>query len=186
MKFRNDTDNSIEEWDPKDRTGVPYRGGTIHHPDQKTPMWQPAADPELVEKAYGEEAENVEEQKILGYAGPMEEPPYVTPIPVNVVELPTAHEFKHATFREVTVGDSLPVRVAGRDKTRTKLVLSNPASDTSVLFVGDTPTISAGSGNCFRLRVDNFLVLETQEEVYIVSESGDALCGVVQEFVQRT
>lgn len=113
-------------------------------------------------------------------------PDPVTPVPVFIVEEAGGENtFRSSAPHHFTVpaNTSDPVRVCGRDLTRSRLLLLNEDTATNIRFAQTPGDLVAGGGALLPWPTNSYLTLQTQDEIWVLSAgTGTPLISVIQEF----
>jgi hypothetical protein len=117
-----------------------------------------------------------------------------TPIPVFVVEeAGGADVFLSSSPRHITVPSATgtvpadPVRICGRNPRRNRIgLLNEDTSANNIRFAQRPSDLVNGGGSMLFSSVTNYLWLETQDELFVLSAtSGTPLLSIIEEFEQE-
>lgn len=111
------------------------------------------------------------------------------PIPVRVVEDGNGNTYRSAAPHHVTApaAGSDPILLCGRDAARVRVLLLNEnASGSSHIRFAQRPSdLNAGGGSLLKAGANSYLALQTQDQLYGVSNDGTAATiSIIQEFDQ--
>ena len=119
------------------------------------------------------------------YGKPPGKPP-PSPVPVYIVETAgTATPLLSAAPHHITVnaagGD--PIRVCGKDQHRTSLLLLNESPADGIRLGQKPGDVDNGAGALLAPAATSYLRLTTQDEMWVVSDTGNTpVLSVIQEF----
>lgn len=110
------------------------------------------------------------------------------PIPVFVVQDANNDVFRSAAPHNITVpgNGSDPVRLCGRDRTRTEVHLLNESTAQNIRFAQTLADLTNGGGALLPWPTNSYQKFATQDELWAISTSGTAATvSVVQVFERR-
>jgi hypothetical protein len=110
------------------------------------------------------------------------------PIPVFVVQDANNDVLRSAAPRNVTVpgNGSDPIRLCGRDQTRTAVYLLNESTAQNIRFAQTLADLTNGGGALLPWPTNSYQKFDTQDELWAISTSGTAATvSVVQVFERR-
>jgi len=115
---------------------------------------------------------------------PVHEKP--APIPVFLVEDGRDDVIRSAAPRTLTVpgsGTADPVRLCGRDTTRSEVMILNESTSTDIRIAQRPSDLNAGGGALIPWPSNSYVKIKTQDELYAVSATAtNAACSVIQIF----
>lgn len=179
----------------------PIPGGRPHisnAPAIRHTVPAPASDPEIgmgnahgvvpgshtnAERAEGERGPNTVHAPRPQHRPVHDKPP---PIPVFVVQDASNNVIRSAAPRTVTVpgtGTADPIRLCGRDGTRSEVMILNESTSTDIR-IGQRPSdLNNGGGALIPWPSNSYIKIKTQDELYAVSATATAAaCSVIQIF----
>lgn len=173
--------NAGPEWEPGDN--IPGRGAVIHRPNDPAPVeqrvvptdhtgWNPSEEPT--------DPVEVADYHQLGYGEAEEEPAFVQPIPVNIVDFPDPFHMRQARLYSIPVMDH-PVRVVGRDDARVMAKLTNN-DDTETIYLGTDLTLNTASG--YHLMPGQTAEIATQGEIYAMASNAPVVSVCLETSVR--
>lgn len=112
------------------------------------------------------------------------------PIPVRIVEDHNGAAFRSAAPHHITVpaNSGEPVRLCGRDDTRSRILLLNEgaAGTSNVRIAQRIADLNLGGGSLLSAAMTSYLALTTQDDLYALSNDGTAqTVSIIQEFEQN-
>lgn len=138
------------------------------------------------ERAEVERGPNSVHQDAPQHHGRTEQP---APIPVRIVEDHNGASFRTSAPHHITVpvqgGD--PVRLCGRDTSRTSVMLLNEgaAATSNIRFAQRLSDLNMGGGAMLPAASTSYLRMHTQDELWGISNDGTAqTVSIIQEFEQ--
>lgn len=109
-----------------------------------------------------------------------------TPIPVYVVEDGNQDVVRSAAPRTLTVpgtGTADPVRLCGRDRTRTDIKILNESTATDIRIAQRPSDLNAGGGALLPWPSNSYVTIATQDELWAISATAtNAAISVIQVF----
>jgi hypothetical protein len=118
------------------------------------------------------------------YDAPAADP---VPVPVRIVQDRSPAVLRTAAPHSITLQASTgePVRVAGRDFDRVRVLLLNESTSSDIRFATDVRDLTNGGGALLPWPTNSYLALHTQDELFAISaDSGTPKISIVQEFEQ--
>jgi len=143
----------------------PYRGTEMH-----------GVDPGLVEKVKDVDSEGGKVD-VSGYFEPGQED--VSPVPVRIVN-EAAHEYKKWQAKQVQVGNTSPIMVAGFQDGRTNLQIKNYVTGAGRVWVGPNPNVTSYTG--YPLDVGGEMAFSGEAPVYAIADTGTVALAVFIEY----
>ena len=118
---------------------------------------------------------------------PQHHPVHERPQPIPVFVVQDAHNdvLRSAAPHKITVPVSTadPVRLCGRDTTRSEVMLLNESTSVDVRFAQRISDLNAGGGALLPWPTNSYLRIQTQDELYALSTVGTAATvSVIQVF----
>ena len=107
------------------------------------------------------------------------------PVPVYLVENDNQYVFRTAAPHSITVpgNTSDPVRLCGRDLTRTEVMILNESTAQDVRIAQRLSDLTAGGGALFPYPTNSYLTIKTQDELWALSTSSTAASiSIIQVF----
>lgn len=107
------------------------------------------------------------------------------PIPVYVVQDGQDNVLRSASPRHFTLQASTgdPVRICGRDHTRTAVLILNESTSSDIRFAMRQSDLGGGGGALLPWPSNSYLRIDTQDELYAISkDSGTPAISVIQVF----
>lgn len=110
-----------------------------------------------------------------------------TPIPVYVVEDSRGAVFRTAAPHNFTVPGNTtdPVRICGRDKTRTEVMIMNESTAQNIRIAQRPADLTNGGGALIPWPANAYFTFKTQDELYALSTSGTAATVSVVQIFER-
>lgn len=110
------------------------------------------------------------------------------PIPVYVVQDDRNNVIRSAAPQNITVpgtGTADPVRLCGRDATRSEVMLLNESTVTDVRIAQRMSDLNDGGGGLLPWPANSYMKIKTQDELYAISASGTAATVSVIQIFER-
>jgi hypothetical protein len=107
------------------------------------------------------------------------------PIPVYVVQHDAPRVYRAAAPRHFQLQASTgePVRICGRDLTRTEVMLLNESTSSDIRYAQRYADLTNGGGALLPWPSNSYVTIKTQDELYAISkDSGTPVISVVQIF----
>lgn len=109
------------------------------------------------------------------------------PVPVRIVQDHSPSVLRTAAPHSITLQASTgePVRIAGRDFHRVRVLLLNESTSSDIRFATDVRDLTNGGGSLLPWPTNSYLTLHTQDELFAISaDSGAPKISIIQEFEQ--
>lgn len=110
------------------------------------------------------------------------------PIPVFVVQDERNNVLRSAAPHNITVPGTAaadPVRLCGRDATRSEVMLLNESTTTDVRFAQRPSDLNNGGGGLLPWPGNSYMKIKTQDELYAISTTGTAVTVSVIQIFER-